>query len=381
MAPGGASGQVSLVCLLNDVVCMSQSEYWVRGRLDNKFSSKDYMFIPDNTNLQKRNMISCEALVFTCDGRIPVRLLHTGDDERKIYKGTRLGWLIDVDYFACNIMSLSTDWKKENFYNSLSVNSGNSDDNMKGILWQYRDVFSLDENDIGCATIEHEINTGNRSPIALRSRRVPIAFEQAVDEKIDKMLEGGIIKRSNSPWNFPLVIVRKKNGDIRLCVDYRKLNDVTERPIFPIPDHKVIFDSLGGNKYFLCLDLSSGYHQVPMKENDKCKTAFTTRHGQFEFNRMPFGLSGAPATFQKIMHSVMQGELWEKCAIYLDDCIIFGKTPEEHNERLKTVLEKFREANLKLSPKKCTFFKNELVYLGHVINEYGIHTDPKNINY
>ena len=158
-------------------------------------------------------------------------------------------------------------------------------------------------------------------------------------------------------------------------MDYRNLNAITYRPIFPIPETKHLLDNLAGSKYFSSLDLSSAYYQVPVAENDKEKTAFATRLGHYEFNRMPFGLSGAPATFQKLMHTVLKTENWSTCLVYLDDVLIYGKDFDQHMERLELVLRKIHEAGLKLSPQKCNFLQRSLKFLGHVIEENGISPD------
>ncbi|MEL7308646.1 MAG: reverse transcriptase family protein, partial [Pseudomonadota bacterium] len=270
---------------------------------------------------------------------------------------------------------------KDSFLGKIKIgdeDKGNAE-KLRHILWNYRDVFSGNKRDLGCAGIKHKIVTVNHSPIALKPRRIPQALESQVDKQVKQMLDNSIIRESTSPWSFPLVVVRKPNGDLRLCVDYRKLNEITRRPIYPIPESRTIFDTLEGNQNFTSLDLSSGYHQVPMEEEDKAKTAFSTRRGQFEFNRMPFGLCGAPATFQRIMNVILKDQVWQKCVIYLDDVLIFGRTVEEHNERLIEVLEQFRKAGMKLSPSKCVFSKTQIKYLGHIISEKGIATDPDKI--
>ena len=214
--------------------------------------------------------------------------------------------------------------------------------------------------DIGCTNITHKIDTGDHSPIVIRQRKLPMRLEEEIEKMIADMLENGIIRKSVSPWSFPLVVVRKKDKSLRLCVDYRLLNKITNKPIYPIPDCRDLFDTISGAKYFSALDLSSGYHQVPMHETDKCKTAFCTRSGQYKYNRMPFGLAGAPFSFQRIMNINLREENYRSCLIYLDDVLVFGKTKEEHNNRLKDVLQKFRDAGVKLSPGKCSLLKDEI---------------------
>lgn len=138
-------------------------------------------------------------------------------------------------------------------------------------------------------------------------------------------------------------------------------------------------DSVAGSKYFSTLDLTSGYHQVKVKEEDIAKTAFVTKYGHFEYVTMPFGLTNAPATFQRVMKLAMRGLQWEICLIYLDDIIIFSKTFKEHVERVKQVLEKLHEAGLKLKPEKCELFQTEVKFLGHIVNENGVSPDMQNV--
>jgi len=252
---------------------------------------------------------------------------------------------------------------------------------LAAVLEEFHDVFSTHKFDIGVANATtHRIDTGDAQPITCNPRRIPIGVEEKVDELVEQLVRHNIIRPSTSAWNAPIVVVAKKNGDIRMCVDYRKLNSVTKRPIFPIPEAQQLFDTLGGAGFFSTLDLSQGYHQVPVAEEDIPKTAFTTRKGQFEYLRMPFGLCSAPATFQRLMHTVLRNENWEKCLIYLDDILVFGKTAEEHYQRLISVLQRIRESGLKLSPEKCHFFQRQVEYLGHIVSREGIRTSPQKID-
>ncbi|XP_036149094.1 uncharacterized protein LOC118647760 [Monomorium pharaonis] len=197
------------------------------------------------------------------------------------------------------------------------------------------------------------------------------------------MLHDGIIRASTSQWNAPLLVVLKKADSagkpkLRIVIDFRKLNDLTIGDSFPLPNIEEILDQLGNAKYFSTLDLALGYHQIPMAEHDKPKTAFSTPYGHYEYNRMPFGLKNAPATFQRLMNSVLIGIQRFKCLVYLDDIVIYGSSLEEHtvNKRLTEVLQCLQEANLKLQPDKCEFLRKEVNYLGHVISENGISPDP-----
>ena len=192
------------------------------------------------------------------------------------------------------------------------------------------------------------------------------------------MLEANVIRRSKSPWSFPVVIVDKKDGSKRFCVDFRKLNQVTKANSYPLPLIDDILALLGKAKYFTSLDLKSGYWQVLMEEVDKEKTAFACHPGLFEFNVMPFGLCCAPAIFQELMSIVLQG-LGHFATAYLDDILIYSETLEQHMSHLETVFERLRQHGLKLKLKKCSFLQLETQYLGFIINGRGISPDPKKV--
>ena len=252
---------------------------------------------------------------------------------------------------------------------------------VRQFLSRWDGIFSKSPTDLGCAKlVEHEIHLENDRPFKEPYRRIPPALIQEVREHLNEMLEVGAIRPSKSPFSSNVVIVRKKDGTIRFCIDYRKLNQRTIKDAQAIPRVDDTLHLLAGSKYFSTLDLKSGYWQVELKESDKAKTAFQAGTlGFYECNRMPFGLCNAPATFQRLMERCM-GELnLRDCLIYLDDIIIFSSTFEEHVERLQAVFERLQENNLKLKPSKCKLFRSKVSYLGHVVSEEGIHTDPSKI--
>ena len=193
------------------------------------------------------------------------------------------------------------------------------------------------------------------------------------------MLEQDIIRPSSSPWSSPVVLVKKKDGSLRFCVDYRKLNDVTIKDSYALPRIDDCLDSLSGSRFFSALDLASGYWQISLAEEDKCKSAFSTHDGLFSFEVMPFGLTSAPATFQRVMQDTLRGLQWDICLVYLDDILIFSKDFDEHLERLGQVFDRLKTAGFTLKPSKCHFFRREVEYLGHIVSSSGISPNPKKV--
>ena len=250
-----------------------------------------------------------------------------------------------------------------------------------GLLIKYQDVFAKSDTDLGrTSEIKHKIDTGSAKPIRQKPRRIPIHMQDEVNKIMEGMLEQGIIEPSSSPWQSPVVLVRKADNTLRFCVDYRKVNEVTTKDSYNIPNITESLDYLSGAKYYCSLDLASGYWQVEMSSDDKEKTAFATPyHGLYQFNVMPFGLCNAPGTFERLMENVLAGLQFKTLLIYLDDIIIPCKTFKEGLEHLATVFSRFKTAGLKLKPRKCHLFQKEVKYLGHKVSENGIQTDPEKI--
>ena len=184
--------------------------------------------------------------------------------------------------------------------------------------------------------------------------------------ELDEMEREGIIERSLSEWAFPIVLVKKKDGSLRMCVDYRRLSAVADADAYPMPRVDDMIDALGKSKYITTLDLARGYWQVPMQDKSRPLTAFTTPFGLFQFRVMPFGLHGAPATFQRMMDNLL-GDCTAYAAAYLDDIVIHSTTWEEHTRHLTDVLQRLKEAGLTIRPKKCQFGMDRCSYLGHVV--------------
>ena len=188
-----------------------------------------------------------------------------------------------------------------------------------------------------------------------------------------------MIEETSSDWAAPIVMVPKKDGTKRLCVDFRKLNAVAKCSAYPIPKIQDIFNVLQGSRYFTSIDLTKGFLQIALDKDSQPKTAFTTCFGQFQFVRMPFGLNSSPAAFQTAMNKTLNGLLWNSCVVYIDDILIFTTNFEDHLRVLKLVLQRLIKFNLKANAPKCDFGRTQLNYLGHVLNSQGLHVSPKMI--
>ena len=375
---------------LFDTLKLAKSgEYLIRGIVNN-FPGSEGVFKPKDCSIAHNadGVYVAATGVVRLDERnlIPIRIL-TLEDNVHLKKGFPIGSLRLFEYDKSpNLRGISLERDKRweilepKFTSKLTSMPISQQKELLPLLKEFSDIFSISKSDIGLTgKIAHEIDTRNEKPICTPYRRIPLALEEKVDDMVNELQAKGIIRPSVSPWNAPLVVVPKKNGDIRLTVDYRKLNSITERPVFPMPDTRALLDTLSGSAYFTTLDLSSGYYNIPMKEEDIQKTAFSTRRDHWEFVRMPMGLSTAPGTFQKLMHMVFHKENWKQCLIYLDDVLLFSDSIHEHMIRMRIIFERIREAGLKLSPEKCIFLQRKVRYLGYEISEKGTHTDPSKI--
>lgn len=250
----------------------------------------------------------------------------------------------------------------EGAYNMLNrveaISQKEAEEKATAILEKFKDMFKeqLDQSRV-CTTAKHTIETGDARPIYCRTGRTPVFYESAIEEEINKNLSCGIIRPSNSPWSSRIVPVPKPDGSLRMCIDYRPLNKVTVKDKYPIPRIDEILDALAVAKIFSTLDATSGYYQLEVEEQDKEKTAFSWKGGLFEFNRMPFGLCNAPATFQRAMDRILREFSNIFVMPYLDDIIIYSKDAESHKEHVTKILETLKQAGLTLNKKSANFLK------------------------
>ncbi|CAL9686088.1 unnamed protein product [Knipowitschia caucasica] len=250
---------------------------------------------------------------------------------------------------------------------------------LQELLSRFSNVFSTPDVNTGkCSLIQHHICTGDNPPIKQRAYRTCPEKRAEIERQVGQLLADGLVEESFSPWASPVVLVKKKGGQWRFCIDYRRLNAVTIKDSHPLPRVDDSLDALAGSMWFSTLDFSNGYWQVEVAEEDREKTAFTTGRGIYQWRAMPMGLSNSPATFQRMMELVLRGLPWHTCLVYLDDILIFSRTFEDHLGHLGEVLTRIDSAGLRLNSSKCHFAKDHVVFLGHVVSRDGLRPDPRN---
>jgi len=245
------------------------------------------------------------------------------------------------------------------------------------LLQEYADVFAKPTTLPPSRVYDHTIPLlPNTTPVNSRPYRYSPLHKTEIERQVKDLLAAGLITQSTSPFAFPVLLVLKKDGTWRFCVDYRKLNELTIKNRFPLPVIEEILDELAGTQFFTKLDMSAGFHQIRMCPADEHKTAFKTHHGHFQFRVMPFGLTNAPATFQCMMNDILQPFLRKFVLVFLDDILIYSPTWEAHLTHLRQVLDQLRIHQFYLKSSKCSFAQTEIAYLGHVISQQGVSTDP-----
>ena len=374
------------VCVVESFEIPARSEALLTGRVNGLQGTvliePKYEIASDNSSLYPARCIANVK-----NGEIPIKIANPNIFPVKIFSGTCVGMAETMD--KENLQSKegestfeisSTSWIDDIDITNCNI-SEQEKSHLIDLLIEYEDVFVTSASDFGRAhRFTHNIETGDNPPFRQRPYRIPQSQLDMVDEHIQDMLNKGIIQESISPWSQPLVIVTKKDGSPRFCIDFRKLNSITKKQIFPMPRIDEVLDSLGDACYFTTLDLASGYWQIPMNPDDMEKTAFCTRQGNFEFRVMPMGLVNSSYSFQKMMQLVLSGLQWQICMVYLDDVIVYSKSFAQHLDNLRSVFNRFRSEGLKLKPKKCHFCKPEVLYLGHIVGKDGIRPNPDKID-
>ena len=384
LVPAGSMKLVSAVC--RQGLCPSIPAAFIEP------GEGDWQLPPD--------LLIPSSLLRIGHGTVDVPVVNVGKEDRWIRPRTTLGQLHIIEVYSANkpicfqeensnqgpvafirVMEATTS-HVPGLADATWPNLTESEQQQaKSLLQRYSAAFSRGEGQLGCTDLlEHEIPLVDETPVRQRYRRLPPSQYDVVMTHIQELLEQGVVKNSCSPYSSPIVVVKKKDGSICLCVDYRQLNAKTRKDAFPLPRIEESLDALSGACLFSTLDLASGYNQVSVAEKDRAKTAFFTPFGLFEFQRMPFGLCNAPGTFQRLMERIFGDQRFNSLLLYLDDVVVFSSTFQQHLERLELVLDRLTSHGLQLKLSKCHFFQPEVKFLGHIISASGVSTDPDKIS-
>ena len=392
--------EMAQVRLVQGTTIPSLKGSFVEVRMDSQLGAVgSHLLFEPSQQLKSSGIHSLESLVTVCeDGCMLVPMVNVQGASAELYGGMEVGVVSCVGdngiaksedndpVLQCAQVETipKTPERLHSLIEALNLSSEKlsveKQKQLRDLLDEFSDVFALSDAELGCTNlVKHSIDTGENRPFRRQPYRTPIVRREVISQMTEDMTKQGIIQPSMSPWASPVILVPKKDGSLRFCIDYRQLNSLTKKDVYPLPRIDDILDTLGEAKYFSSLDLASGYWQVELDEDARQKSAFSTHQGLFEFIRMPFGLCNAPATFQRLMQVVLAGLEGKICHVYLDDILILSKTFAEHLQHLKEVFMRLRNAGLRLKPKKCFLLRDEVAYLGHVVSAAGVKPDPAKV--
>ncbi len=366
-------GEIGKVCASQNVHVKPYSSQIVPGISNIKVPICQQIAIAECGQLP---VVPCIVNVKQGKNDIFCEIFNHSDTEIEIPKGQEVAKL-----YQATLGSLE-DNIDGSFVNSFDMSHLNENDRteLTAFLTKNRDVFAMDIMEMGCSNVtEVKIDMNDSTPFRQKMRPVPPGAYEELKSHILELLTAGVIKESKSPFSSNIVMVRKKTGELRLCVDYRQLNSLCTRDSYAIPRVDTLIDSLKDAKYFASLDLFSGFQQLKIYDDHTERTAFSTPCGLFEYLKLPFGLKNSPAIFQRCMDKVLDGLIMKTCCVYIDDVIVHGKTKQELYCNLQEVFDRLRTANLKLKSKKCSFFKDRVDFLGFEVSKDGVKISDKHI--
>ena len=386
------TGWVRRVVVERDTHIPSHCEYNVSARVE---FSKLGRTMPESTSLWmteakelRQGVYLPRTLLPNRPSEVPIRVMNVSGAPIQLRAGSVITELCPAEAVVADLSQeeqVPADPEMEKVISDMvsrvdpSVSTSDRD-RLNELLHEFTPVLSRNESDMGLTNVVmHRIDTGDAQPTRQQLRRQPKPAMEAIDQLVPEMLKSSLIEPSASPWAANVVLVKKKDGTARCCIDYRQLNMVTKKDRYPLPRTDACLDAMNGSKWFSTFDLRSAYHQVMINPDDKEKTNFICHRGSFQFRTMPFGLCNAGATFQRLMDVVLNGLSLQICLAYLDDVVVYSRDIDEHFVRLKQVFERLYAAGLKLKPSKCNVLQRQVTFLGHVMSADGIATDPQKI--
>ena len=359
-----------------------RSEARVKGRVAATVTGP-VLLDPNEDLAEKTKVLVARVIAIPINNEVPLRVINLTQEPQTLFPNMTVATIQDFEELPPRPCQPLPAEETEAFLGMFDWPSNLNEAELqalKNLIIEYHAAFAKSNTDLGCLKeCPHQIELTGDPPPPARPYRVPQAQEAALREQLDKLLEANIIRPSSSPFQSPVVLVKKRDNSLRLCVDYRKLNKVSRNLIFPLPLIQDTLDRLGKSKLYSVLDLNQGFFQLQIHDDDIPKTAFTTPLGNFEFLRLPMGLKSSPASFQRAMNSIFSDILQSQLLVYLDDLIIHSCDFDQHLERLRNVLARLQFYNLKIKPKKCKFAQEKTEYLGHIISSDGIEPDKANI--
>ena len=307
------------------------------------------------------------------DGVFQITVLNVNSSDITLKSRTSMGFIQPADEI---VMSVAPDENLTSTLADIKISDRLSRDEKSEVtrlIKEYQDIFAANPKKPKQTTLlEHRIITNDALPVSHKPRRVPVAWEKDMDQQVSEMLANDIIRPSSSPWNAPVILVKKKDNSTRFVCDFRGVNDVTKRDTYPLPHIKDVIDKMAGARYWTTLDAASAYWSIPLAESDKEKTAFSVPHGKYEFNVTPYGLSNAGSSYQRMIDMCLSGLSTERVLAYMDDIVIFNSTFQEHIQDLAAVFDRLRLANVTLKGSKCVFAAESVDFLGYELSSQGI---------
>ena len=377
--------------LLTAVVLPPDSEVVAPFSLNGGHLGSCALIVPDRDLAEEFGVVVGHTLVDASTPSANVLIINPNAEEVVLPCGSRIGQLVPVSAVSVarselrlptNTAVVLPEYLEDIVEGSHASLGDTGRQSLRDLLHRYEHVFPAPGEPVTdrSKSVQHEIVTKDGRPVRCGPRRLAPAGLRKEQECVKDMLTGGQIEPSDSPWASPVVLVTKKDGSTRFCVDYRWLNSLTVKDAYPLPRIDDSLRLLGNQQWFSTMDLASGYWQVAMSPEAKRKAAFITNEELFQFRVMPFGLCNAPATFERLMDHVLCGMHWSRCLVYLDDVISFGKSVPEALGRLEEVLARLSDFGLQLKAKKCTYMQTEVAFLGHIVGRTGLACDPEKLS-